>query len=905
MIASTFKTITQEQIQEVVTREIWQRGHRYFRRNAILSLNHNDYTITASVQGTANYPYHVHIVESDHQISSMNCTCPYSSRWGWVCKHIVAVLLAWINQRDAFLHPSSPEHSGQVIKEYSKSGDVPLKPLNPLYGIVSSWFPLSEYIKAYVDLEDGGPKLKLTLISEINKRTAVLIVPEDESPDMLQRLRGIGGVSFSEKAGKTGLIRHKVSHELFADYDEQGRLVLTPGYRIKDEQGKQTFVAQGDPGYARINDRWLWANNTFIMIEQIPEEFAPYFHGEKTLLYTGTDIVDFFTYSMPALEHKKGFVPSERIQNTRILPEPQLQRVSVDESGDWFYLAPYYETAGVSLNIDELIGQRNKDGFIKKDNNWVYVPDSLVKRWKDIGNREGGRIKVSRLTYTRLRAELNSSVPVEEPLPVNHFYSVLNRITGITDAPPLSAMNGNLRDYQKSGYDWLYFLYKNQLNGVLADEMGLGKTHQTMALLSSIYGNGTSLPSIIVVPTSVMDHWESKLREYLPWIVINRYYEKDRSLAVVQPYHLLLTTYTILSHDIEVLSKQEWEYVVLDEAQKIKNYTTKAYKSAKLLNARHKLALTGTPIENRLTELWSIFDFLLPGYLGSLKKFTQDYDTPITRQDDTEKTKVLKKVIHPFKLRRLKSDVLDDLPSKIEDVRYCTLTPYQIALYRGLIDARGKALIERLGDESKPVAYLHIFALITKLKRLCDHPVLVTKDRNNVYTSGKFDLFKEIMEEAIDSGEKIVVFSQYLEMMTLIEQWLKTKHIVFSSLRGSTHNRAGVIKKFQDDTDCRVFVGSLMAGGLGIDLTSASVVIHYDRWWNAAREDQATDRVHRIGQKKSVQVFKLITRGTLEEKINIMIKQKSTLMNSVVESDDAILKKLSRAELIELLQSPR
>ena len=201
MIASTFKTITQEQIQEVVTQEIWQRGYRYFRRNAVLSLHHNDYTITASVQGTANYPYHVHIVESDHQITSMNCTCPYSSRWGWVCKHIVAVFLAWINQRDAFLHPYSPEHSDRFTKEYSQSGVVPLKPLNPFYGIVSSWFPLSEQITANVDLDDGGPKLKLTLVSEINKRTAVLIVPEDESPDMLQRLRGISGVSFSGEYG--------------------------------------------------------------------------------------------------------------------------------------------------------------------------------------------------------------------------------------------------------------------------------------------------------------------------------------------------------------------------------------------------------------------------------------------------------------------------------------------------------------------------------------------------------------------------------------------------------------------------------------------------------------------------------------------------------------------------------
>jgi superfamily II DNA or RNA helicase/uncharacterized protein YchJ len=903
MITSTFKTITQEDIKEVVTREIWHRGYRYLKQNAVLSLNYNDYTITASVQGTANYPYQVHIIESDHQISHMSCTCPYSSKWGWVCKHIVAVLLAWINQRDAFYYSSPAEYTDQLVKEYPQTNVVPFKPLNPLYGLLSSWFPFSEHISAYVDLENDGPKLKITLLSEINKRTAMLIVPEDESPDMLQRLRLVHEVNFSEKAAKISFIRHKVSHEIMADYDEHGRLILTPGYRIKDENGGQTFTAKNDANFYIINDRWLWFNNAYIMIEQMSEEFEPYFNGGKPLVYAGTDIVNFFTYSMPVLEHKKGFIPSERIKNTRILPEPKIQHVSVQCNGDWFYLAPYYETAGLSLNIGELISLRNKDGFVKKNDNWVYVPDDIVKRWKDVGDIENGRIKISRLSYTRLRASIQDSVPIEEPFSVSNFYSILDRTTEIASAPPTYNMKGTLRDYQKSGYDWLYFLYENQLNGVLADEMGLGKTHQTMALLSAIYGNSASLPSIIVVPTSVMDHWESKLREYLPWIVVNRYYGKARSLDAVKRYHVLITTYTIMVHDIGMLSKQKWEYAVLDEAQKIKNYNTKAYKSSRLLVARHKLALTGTPIENRLTELWSIFDFVLPGYLGSLKKFTQDYGIPITKYDDAEKMKILKKIIHPFKLRRLKADVLADLPSKIEDIRYCSLTPHQVFIYRSLVDARGERLMRKLSDESKPIDYMHIFALITKLKRLCDHPSLIA-DRNSEYASGKFELFKEIMEEAIDSGQKIVVFSQYLEMMSLIEQWLKTKHISFSSLRGSTHNRSEVIKKFQDNPDCRVFVGSLMAGGLGIDLTSASVVIHYDRWWNAAREDQATDRVHRIGQKKSVQVFKLITRGTLEEKIDTMIKQKSLFMNSIVESDDAILKKLSRAELIELLKAP-
>ncbi|NUO04405.1 MAG: DEAD/DEAH box helicase [Candidatus Brocadia sinica] len=262
----------------------------------------------------------------------------------------------------------------------------------------------------------------------------------------------------------------------------------------------------------------------------------------------------------------------------------------------------------------------------------------------------------------------------------------------------------------------------------------------------------------------------------------------------------------------------------------------------------------------------------------------------------------MKKIIHPFKLRRLKKDVLTELPPKSEEKRYCTLAPAQIVMYKDIISERGSKLIAKLRDESQPVEYIHIFALLTKLKRLCDHPKLILNGTSpKSATSGKFELFKEIMEETLESGEKVVVFSQYLEMLDIIGDWLNNIDVRYETLRGSTMNRGKVVERFQNDPDCNVFLGSLMAGGLGIDLTSASVVIHYDRWWNAAREDQATDRVHRIGQTRGVQVFKLITRGTLEEKIDSMITTKATLMNSIVESDDAVFKSFSRKELIELL----
>jgi SNF2 family DNA or RNA helicase len=427
----------------------------------------------------------------------------------------------------------------------------------------------------------------------------------------------------------------------------------------------------------------------------------------------------------------------------------------------------------------------------------------------------------------------------------------------------------------------------------------------TMALLLAAAREDSDRPSLIVCPTSVIDHWEDKLHEYAPSLAPLRYHGMTRTgiaQRVLPP--IVLTSFAILAREIERFRAIEWNYVVLDEAQKIKNPATQSAKAAKSLSARHRLALTGTPIENRLAELWSIFDFLLPGYLGTARSFRQDFELPITRYGDRGRETVLKRVIHPFKLRRLKADVLKELPPKVEDLRHCRLSPAQAAIYRELVTHEGRELADEIRQGSTPIPYIHVFAVLSRLKQLCDHPALVVKGaKGKKMASGKFDLFTELMEEALDAGEKVVVFTQYLGMIDLIGGWLDQRNVDWVELRGATRNRRAVVSRFQTDPECRVFVSSLMAGGLGIDLTAASIVIHYDRWWNAARENQATDRVHRIGQSRGVQVFKLITRGTLEDKIDQMIREKTSLLDSIVEEDAATLKALTRDELIDLLTS--
>ena len=317
-----------------------------------------------------------------------------------------------------------------------------------------------------------------------------------------------------------------------------------------------------------------------------------------------------------------------------------------------------------------------------------------------------------------------------------------------------------------------------------------------------------------------------------------------------------------------------------------------------------KLGLTGTPIENRLGELKALLDLTLPGYLGKDADFENRYVKPIENHADEDRRVKLSNLISPFTLRRKKESVLDDLPEKIEDIRTCTLSEDQVKLYRDAVSAKGNELLKNLREEEKTIPYIHIFALLNLLKQICNHPALVKGkiDDYQSLQSGKWDLFKELLEESLQSDQKVVIYSQFLGMINIMEKYLTSNAVDFVSLTGKTTNREKVIQRFNEDPACRVFVGSLKAGGVGIDLVAGSVVIHYDRWWNAAKEDQATDRVHRIGQKRGVQVFKLVTEGTLEEKIAAIISIKRNLMDSVIkESDPTVMRSFTREELIDLL----
>jgi SNF2 family DNA or RNA helicase len=354
----------------------------------------------------------------------------------------------------------------------------------------------------------------------------------------------------------------------------------------------------------------------------------------------------------------------------------------------------------------------------------------------------------------------------------------------------------------------------------------------------------------------------------------------------------------------DLFKNKMFEVAIFDEIQIAKNQSSKTHRALRTIDANMRLGLTGTPIENYLKELKALFDLVLPGYLPNESAFQELFINPIEKQHNEESKKLLTRLIKPFILRRRKSEVLLDLPEKIEEIAIAELSEEQKELYREVV-MRSKQTIMDVKNKEKPINYMHIFSLLSNLKRICDHPALVKDDRKNYqkYPCGKWDLFQELLQEARESGQKIVVFSQYLGMLEIIENDLRKQGIGFAGIKGSTKDRKEQVMRFFEDPKCEVFVASLLAAGVGINLSAGSVVIHYDRWWNPAKENQATDRVHRIGQNRGVQVFKLVTRNTIEEHIDRLIEKKKGLIEETLGRDESDqVKMFSREELMSLMQ---
>ena len=610
------------------------------------------------------------------------------------------------------------------------------------------------------------------------------------------------------------------------------------------------------------------------------------------------------------LQHGPIFL-DKSLQGTLIMESPSLEAIELVDSGDgWFRLDPRYGEGTTSVSMIDLMRQfrKKKRRFLKSGDQWLKIPEFVTAHDWEI-DEESQTLKVDSLGLLRLKAAVGE---------FDHFVGSRHMIDKMRDqldfkvetAPPTPTGNPlNLRSYQEDGVKWLWWLYQNQLHGLLADEMGLGKTHQAMALMASIRHVNPEARFLVICPTTVLDHWTDKMEQFAPSLKPVKFHgtKRQKLLRNIQTGEnvTLVTSYGVLLRDIKHLAKQQWEAFVLDEAHFVKNNDTATYQAACQIPSKLRVCLTGTPMENHLGELKNIFDFLVPGFLGSDDYFRKNFMRNASDQEDSAlpQENALQRLIHPFKMRRTKDQVMSELPAKVEDLRHCSLSPEQVKMYREILALKASPLVEKMQDNDNPVPFLHVFATLTLLKQICDHPALLRDGKDwRTSESGKFELLKELLEEALGSGHKVVIYSQYVGMIKIIRAYLDDQNISHVALTGQTRKRGEVIKKFQEDPSCKVFVGSLLAGGVGIDLTAASVVIHYDRWWNASKENQATDRVHRIGQSRGVLVLKLCTKGTLEEKIDRMIAAKQALFEKFLDHDEEAFKKLSRQEMIELLQ---
>lgn len=699
----------------------------------------------------------------------------------------------------------------------------------------------------------------------------------------------------------------------WVEYDEEtASLVIVPCLELADSRIlPRTHLEEN-----RYGRYYYLEGEGFLRVrEQHPEEGFGGDFREITRI-GANEVPEFAERHRRALLNKDNMVEAGfRDFGIKEMPDRlELSGCSMDD--DWCYLAGYYGVGNENVSLTELLRAREKGlDNLPGPGKWLRLKDSPLewfynlgaeRLWRDgASGREGVRLtRRELLMFSALAPGLHWDNAKEQgQVALRRFLDV----DSWTDQQQLPLIPAHLRDYQRNGLAWLYALYRNRLGGILADDMGLGKTHQALGLIKAIQAQRPGRRFLVVCPATVVAHWVEKIQLFYPELEPHVYHGSNRDLDQTNGRNLYLTTYGIIRRDAEKLAELDFEVVILDEIQHIKNKKTDVHAAAAVLNGRVTIGLTGTPLENSVYDLKAIFDICLPGFLGPDAIFKKEYADRIEGTNDRHQRDLLAQLLHPFILRRTRTQVLTELPPVIEDVRTCRLSNDQVNLYREAIASRGRPLLQQLAENSsRKLPYLEVLAVISYLKQICNHPCLVQGEVDwRRYESGKWDLFVDLLEECLASSMKVVVFSHYTRMLDIIEGYLAEAGIDYCGLRGNMplKKRQQNIRRFNTDNSCRVFCASLLAGGVGVDLTAAQAVIHYDRWWNAAREDQATARVHRMGQKHVVQTFKLVTTGTLEEKINLMITKKRELSRHLVrEDDDAVIKRLNREELMELLE---
>ncbi|MFS2188571.1 DEAD/DEAH box helicase [Mucilaginibacter sp. Mucisp84] len=481
----------------------------------------------------------------------------------------------------------------------------------------------------------------------------------------------------------------------------------------------------------------------------------------------------------------------------------------------------------------------------------------------------------------------------------------LTNFDELEDAPMPVNFEGNLRPYQKAGYNWFHFLKQYHFGGCLADDMGLGKTIQTLSLLQKHKEDteeaGGKATSLVIMPTSLIYNWLNEARKFAPQLklMVHTGTMRYRSAEVFANYDVVITTYGISRIDIEMFKGFFFDYVILDESQNIKNPSSKSYQAVKQLKSRFKLILSGTPVENSVNDLWTQMSFINPGLLGAQQFFQNEFVAPIEKKKDEDKARKLQALIKPFVLRRTKEQVATELPPKTENLFYCQMTEEQSSVYEEVKSEYRNELLKSLEDGTFAKTQIQVLQGLIKLRQIANHPIMIDKDYEG--DSGKFEDVVHTLGNVLDGGHKVLIFSQFVKQLSIYREHFERIGIPYVYLDGATQNRGDVVKQFQEDEKTRVFLISIKAGGVGLNLTEADYVFILDPWWNPAVEQQAIDRTHRIGQTKNVFIYKFITKDSVEEKILALQQRKLSLSRALITTEESFIKSLTADDIKEIL----
>ena len=687
--------------------------------------------------------------------------------------------------------------------------------------------------------------------------------------------------------------------------------------RVYRYQSTKKLLKNWQPFEEEIREEqqtWLrlipWLEENGQLKTTLSEEEAWLFlsHESQRLLALGTEV------RLPSWWEKIKVAKPKLKINANTTATPSFLGLETLIDFDW-----KISTNGVDLSEEqfaELLEQKKR--LVKSGGKWFALnPEFIAQIKKIMAKKEAEGITFRELLEQEFSSETNEPKEafdeVQFAFEKNRFYKeMIQRLTNLQKVKEYelpTTLNATLREYQKKGMDWLLHLRELGFGSLLADDMGLGKTVQLIAyLLYCKENNLLSSASLIVAPTSVLGNWQKELEKFAPSLKVKLHYGSNRAkekafVRELEDVDVVLTSYSLAQIDQDDFKNYQWDMLCLDEAQNIKNAGTKQSRAIRSFAAKHKIALSGTPIENRLSELWTIFDFINPTYLGSMQSFQARFALPIEKEQDKKTAKKLRRYIQPFFLRRTKQDkeVALNLPDKEEEKEYCHLTAEQASIYETIVRDSLEE-VEKLDGFARRG---YILKMLGKLKQICDHPSLYLKEeqpKKIIERSEKMKKVSELVDAILENNENCLIFTQYLQMGEMIQECLAKKHkkeVHF--LRGSTTKaqRDKMIDRFQNK-EFPILILSLKAGGTGLNLTAANHVIHFDRWWNPAVENQATDRAHRIGQERFVHVHKLITIGTLEEKIDEMLEKKQQLNENIVSSE-TWLTELTQEELKELL----